>query len=284
MILSKHSLDETDSSRGEIATRVLTTARELCIHTVAVYTSEDSNHAVYADEAILLDSPSDFTNIDKLVSVAVQSKVDSVHPGYGFLSESADFATAIQNAGIRFIGPSPEILRRVSDKTDARALAISNDVPVLPASGGATSSVQDAQEFVAKVGFPVIVKAVDGGGGRGIRLVRSSTDLEDSFKRACGESPSGQVFLEKAAVDGFRHVEVQILGDRYGRIAHLWERECSIQRRFQKIVEIAPSTISDRGLVSRIIENATKMARSVGIVHQDFSKLWLMTGRYNITH
>ena len=243
--------------------RILNTARELGIHTIAIYTSDDSNHAVYADEAILLDSPSDFTNIDKVVSIALQTEADSVHPGYGFLSESADVAIALQNAEIQFIGPSAEILRRVSDKTDARALAISNYVPVLSASASATSSVADAQAFAAKVGYPVMIKAVDGGGGRGIRLVRSEAEFVDSFKRAGGESPSGQVFVEKAAVDGFRHVEVQILGDRYGRVAHLWERECSIQRRFQKIVETAPSTIRNRELVGKVIEDAVKMASSV---------------------
>ena len=252
---------------GEIAIRILTTARELGIHTIAIYTSDDSNHAVYADEALLLDSPSDFTDIGKIVSIAANSKADSVHPGYGFLSESADLATALQTANIQFIGPSADVLRRVSDKTDARALAISNGVPVLPASGTAISNVDDAQDFASTAGFPVMIKAVDGGGGRGIRLVRSNTELGDSFRRACGESPSGKVFVEKAAVDGYRHVEVQILGDRDGRIAHLWERECSIQRRFQKIVEIAPSTIRDRQLVGRVIEDAMKMARSVSFVN-----------------
>jgi pyruvate carboxylase len=235
---------------------------------MAIYTSDDSNHAVYADEAILLDSPSDFTNIEKIVSIATKSKADSVHPGYGFLSESADLATELHTAGSQFIGPSADVLRRVSDKTDARALAISNGVPVLPASGNATSNVDEARDFASTTGFPVMIKAVDGGGGRGIRLVRSNSELKDSFSRACGESPSGQVFVEKAAVDGYRHVEVQILGDRNGRIAHLWERECSIQRRFQKIVEIAPSTIRDRQLVGQVIEDAMKMARSVSLIHR----------------
>jgi pyruvate carboxylase len=257
---------DSDNNSGEIAIRILTTARELSIYTIAIYTSEDSNHAVYADEAIPLDSPSDFTNIEKIVSAAVTLKADSVHPGYGFLSESAAFATALQTAGIQFIGPSAGILRRVSDKTDARALAVSNGVPVLPASGSATSNLEDARDFASTAGFPVMIKAVDGGGGRGIRFVRSNTELADSFNRACGESPSGQVFIEKAAVDGYRHVEVQIFGDRNGRIAHLWERECSIQRRFQKIVEIALSTIQDRQLVGRVIEDAMKMARSVRFV------------------
>ena len=218
---------------------------------------------MYADEAILLDSPSDFTDIQRLVSLALQTKVDSVHPGYGFLSESPAFASALRDSGIHFIGPTAQILEQTSDKLAARHLAESNNVPVLPASTKPTSKLSDVEDFVSEVGFPVMIKAVDGGGGRGIRLARSTDDLETSYKRACGESPSGQVFIEKAAVDGFRHVEVQILGDQYGRIAHLWERECSIQRRFQKIVEIAPSTIRDRGLVERVIQDAVCMAKAV---------------------
>ncbi|KAH7091514.1 pyruvate carboxylase [Paraphoma chrysanthemicola] len=251
------------ANRGEIASRILTTARELDIHTIAVYTADDANHAVYADEAILLDSPSDFMNIANLVEICVKAKVDSVHPGYGFLSESADFATELDKAAIRFVGPSAEILRRTGDKLAARNLAISNGVPVLAASTDATANIEDIQSFAGQAGYPIMIKAVDGGGGRGIRLVRSPVDLDDAFKRACGESPSGQVFVEKAAVDGYRHVEVQVLGDEHGTVTHLWERECSIQRRFQKIAELAPSTISDRRLIGKIIDGALRMAASV---------------------
>ena len=253
----------SDKRRGEIAIRILTTARELNIHTITIYTSDDSNHATYADEAIPLQSPSDFTDVRLLVELATQSKVDSVHPGYGFLSESAIFAEALLEAGIDFIGPSVDVLNRTGDKLIARRLAISNGVPVLPASNEPTADLEAATQFASEAGFPIMVKAVDGGGGRGIRLVRSPGDLSDSFKRACGESPSGQVFVEKAAVDGFRHIEIQVLGDRYGGVTHLWERDCSIQRRFQKVVEIAPSMIADRGLVGEVIEAALRMARAV---------------------
>ena len=214
-----------------------------------------------------MESPSDFTNIKKLIDIATRTKADSVHPGYGFLSESPDFASALQNAGIQFIGPSQEILRKTSDKTAARSLAVSNNVPVLPASEKATSDVRETQQFAREVGFPIMIKAVDGGGGRGIRLVRKPEGFGESLKRACGESPSGLVFVEKAAVDGFRHVEVQVLGDLHGQIAHLWERECSIQRRFQKIVEIAPSTIRDRKLVGQVIESALTMAKAVSSLY-----------------
>jgi acetyl/propionyl-CoA carboxylase alpha subunit len=196
-----------------------------------VYTSEDANHAVYADEGILLSQPSDFTNISKLVNIAVETKADSVHPGYGFLSENADFADALRDAGIHFVGPSSRVLRQVSDKIDARALAETSNVPTLPASTKAMRDFRQAEDFVKQFGLPIVFKAVDGGGGRGIRLVQQPHELEDSFNRACGESPSGQVFVERAAVDGFRHVEVQILADAYGNVGHLWERECSIQRR-----------------------------------------------------
>lgn len=231
---------------------------------------------------VVLDSPSDFTNVGKIVDICKQRKADMVHPGYGFLSESPEFADAANNAGLHFIGPSSEILRQTSDKTNARLLADSCSVPTLPATERALSHLQEAQAFVEKTGFPLMIKAVDGGGGRGIRLVECPQDLADGFNRACGESPSGSVFIEKAAIHGFRHVEVQILGDTHGNVAHLWERECSIQRRqvqrvtngcgsmvlttvprFQKMIELAPSTISNRALISRVIESALKMARKV---------------------
>jgi pyruvate carboxylase len=210
----------------------LTSARDLGIYTIAIYTSEDANHAAYADEGVLLNDPSDFTNIPTIVSIANQVKADSVHPGYGFLSENPEFADSLTNVGIRFIGPSSRVLRQTANKTDARALADASSVPTLQASSEAMRDFRQAQEFVNQFGLPIMFKAVDGGGGRGIRLVQESNELEDSFNRACGESPSGQVFVERAAVEGFRHVEVQILADVHGNVGHLWERECSIQRRF----------------------------------------------------
>jgi acetyl/propionyl-CoA carboxylase alpha subunit len=209
----------------------LTSARDLGIYTVAVYTSEDANHAAYADEGVLLDDPSDFTNVSKLVAVARQAGADSVHPGYGFLSESSEFADALGNIGIHFVGPSSRVLRQTAKKIDARALAEASSIPTLHASTEAMRDLRQAQEFVTQFGLPIMFKAVDGGGGRGIRLVQEPHELEDSFNRACGESPSGQVFVERAALDGFRHVEVQILADIYGNVGHLWERECSLQRR-----------------------------------------------------
>lgn len=198
---------------------------------MAIYTSDDINHAFHADEAVLLDSPADFTDAALLLRICVETKADSLHPAYGFLSENADLAESLNTANITFIGPSSGILRQVSEKTTARRLAKESNIPILPALPDAITNLDDAAEFIEAAGFPLMIKAVDGGGGRGIRLVRGPAELEQGFARACGESPSGRVFLEKAAVDGFRHVEVQILGDEYGNVHHLWERECSIQRR-----------------------------------------------------
>jgi pyruvate carboxylase len=252
-----------NKNRGEIAIRILSSARELGIFTVAVYTTDDPGHATHADDAVVLESPADFMNTKKIVSICQAKSVDALHPGYGFLSENPEIVDLLSQVGITFIGPTADILRETGDKTRARSIAERNGVPVLPASPTAFSSVKEARSFVASVGFPIMIKAVDGGGGRGIRLVERGEDLESSFARACGESPSRSVFVEKAAIHGFRHVEVQILGDNHGNIAHLWERECSIQRRFQKVIELAPSTIKDRSVIANVIKSAVRLARSI---------------------
>ena len=198
------------------------------------------------------------------MSLVKEHKVDAIHPGYGFLSESADFAARMRDeANALVIGPGPEILSRTGDKLQARLLAEECKVPVLPALQTPTSNISDLRKFAVSTGYPVIIKAVDGGGGRGIRIVRKDEDLASSAKRALQESPSGKVFAEKAAIDGYRHVEVQIIGDGNGNVRHLWERECSIQRRFQKVVEFAPSSIKDRNLVASVIESALRMAEKV---------------------
>lgn len=204
-------------------------------------------------------------DIPFLVDLAVKHAIDAVHPGYGFLSESADFAAAMSAVGIQAIGPGAEVLRRTGDKLAARSLAEESGVPVLPAMGTSTSSVEDVRLFAEEVGLPVMVKAVDGGGGRGIRLVREMGDLEALVRRAIEESPARMVFAEKAAVDGWRHVEVQVLGDGDGGVRHLWERECSLQRRYQKVVEVAGSTVNDRRVVGRVIEAAVRMAERVSL-------------------
>lgn len=186
-----------------------------------------------------------------------------VHPGYGFLSESADFCEQLQAAGITFVGPSPEHLRETGDKLSARKLAEKCGVPLLPALTKPVDDIGTLMAFAGAVGMPLMIKAVDGGGGRGIRLVWDAKDLEHGFRKAVGESPSKKVFAEKAAVGGYRHVEVQVMGDGRGNVVHFWERECSIQKRFQKVVEIAPSTVPDRTLISAVIDAAVRMARAI---------------------
>lgn len=197
------------------------------------------------------------------MDIAKQYGIDAVHPGYGFLSESAEFAQQMAQVNVMVVGPGAKNLSRTGDKLQARLLAVECDVPVLPALTEPTGNVDAVKLFAEKNGLPIMVKAVDGGGGRGIRLIRRMDDLQSSVTRAVEESPSKQVFAEKAAVDGYRHVEVQIIGDGTGAVRHLWERECSIQRRYQKIVELAPSTAPDRRVVAPVIEAAVRMAEKV---------------------
>ncbi|KAF9698044.1 hypothetical protein EKO04_004469 [Ascochyta lentis] len=252
------------ANRGEIAARVISSARELDIETYGIYTSGDSSHAAKATHALELPSAAVFMDINALIEIARKHLIDAVHPGYGFLSESEVFSERMwREAGAVVVGPGWGILANTGDKLKARQLAERCNVPVSPALQTPTNNVDDVRQFAAKIGYPIMVKAVDGGGGRGIRLIRSDEQLASSVKRAVEESPSKQLFAEKAAVDGFRHVEVQIIGDGCGNVTHLWERECSIQRRYQKVVELAPSVVPNRKLIARVIEDALKMARNV---------------------
>lgn len=212
-------------------------------------------------------------SVDAMLKIVHEHGIDAVHPGYGFLSESADLAARMAEKNVMVIGPGAENLARTGDKLEARKLAERCGVPVLPAFTTPTGSVDEVEAFANKNGLPIMVKAVDGGGGRGIRLVRKEEDLKSLVTRAVEESPSRQVFAEKAAVDGYRHVEVQILGDGMGGVVHLWERECSIQRRYQKVVELAPSMCEDRGAVKPVIEAAIRIAREVS------SKLYRLARR-----
>ncbi|KAF2269612.1 hypothetical protein CC78DRAFT_550566 [Lojkania enalia] len=250
------------ANRGEIATRIISTACELSVETYAIYISGDASHAVRATHAIKVPSAATFMDVDALIKIAKTHNIDAVHPGYGFLSESAEFAKRMwEEAEVMVVGPGWGILAGTGDKLKARLLAEECNVPVSLALETSTSSIEDVQRFGAQVGYPIMVKAVDGGGGRGIRLVRDEASLVSAVKRAIEESPSKQVFAEKAAINGFRHVEVQIIGDGCGNVTHLWERECSIQRRYQKVVELAPSIVQDRKLIARVIKDALKMAQ-----------------------
>lgn len=255
------------ANRGEIANRIISAARELDIETYAVYTNDDLTHTLGAAHSIKLSNAASYLNIHELVSIAKQHGIDAVHPGYGFLSESADFAQTMWEAGIAVVGPGWGILDRTGDKLRAKVLADECHVPTLPALKEPTSDVSQLRSFASEVGYPIMIKAVDGGGGRGIRLVRAEDQLESNARLAIAESPSKTVFSEKAAVDGFLHVEIQIIGDGTGDVQHLWERQCSIQRRYQKVVEIAPCLTSKRSFIARIIESAVAMAKQVRCVH-----------------
>ncbi|SMR54365.1 unnamed protein product [Zymoseptoria tritici ST99CH_1E4] len=251
------------ANRGEIAARILSSARELNLETFAVYTENDVSHTYNAAHAIQLSSPAAYMSVDELVQIVKKHHIDAVHPGYGFLSESSLLASRMAEIDVMVVGPGAENLGRTGDKLQARLLAEECAVPVLPAFTTPTGKVEEVQAFAEKNGLPVMVKAVDGGGGRGIRLIRKMEDLKSLVTRATEESPSRQVFAEKAAVDGFRHVEVQILGDGKGNVMHLWERECSIQRRYQKVVELAPSMTKDRSIVAPVIAAAVRIAKKV---------------------
>ncbi|KAI9069894.1 hypothetical protein FKP32DRAFT_1558834 [Trametes sanguinea] len=233
--------------------------------TIAIYTAGDASHASYAAEAILLDSPARYMDPKYIADIAHRTGCTHVHPGYGFLSESPRLASLFPPGGpVAFVGPSLEVLQIASDKMQSRSLAINHGVPVAP--GAHVSSADDVRMFVTDLSadaFPIVIKALDGGGGRGIRLVETAEEIDDAFRRCVGESASRRVFVEKAFVGtSWRHVEVQIIGDGRGSVTHLWERECSVQRRFQKVVEMAPSTLP-RDTVEPLIEAALKMARHV---------------------
>ncbi|EGC49616.1 carboxylase:pyruvate/acetyl-CoA/propionyl-CoA [Histoplasma capsulatum var. duboisii H88] len=247
------------ANRGEIAVRILQAARELPnIETFALYTADDRSHCDLGapHHAVALPSPSSYMDIALLVQLAREHSIDTIHPGYGFLSESAEFAQRMwEEAVVEVISPGWEVLARTGDKLQAKMLAEACRVPILKAMKTPTSDIGLIRQFVAEVGYPVMVKAVDGGGGRGIRF--------SAIDRATGESPSKKVFVEKAAVGGFHHVEVQVVGDGTGEVRHLWERDCSVQRRFQKIVECAPAMMKNRTLIKRVIESALRMASEI---------------------
>lgn len=261
------------ANRGEIAIRVFRACTELGIRTVSIYSEQDTQqmHRQKADESYLVGKglpPVDaYLCIPDIVSIAKSVGVDAIHPGYGFLSERADFAQACLDAGIQFIGPSPEVVQAMGDKVAARRIAIEAGVPVIPGTNGPVSTLEEAEEFGVRHGFPLMLKAAYGGGGRGMRVVHKIEDLKDNFERAVSEAEkafgNGSMFIERFLEDP-RHIEVQILGDKGGNIIHLYERDCSIQRRHQKVVEIAPAANLPIQLRRILADDALKIARHVG--------------------
>ncbi len=260
------------ANRGEIAIRIIRACKEMGIKTVAVYSQADSNslHVKLADESVCIGpAPSalSYLNINAIISAAELTDSEAIHPGYGFLSENANFAEVCEKCGITFIGPSPESMRIMGDKISARQAVIKQGVPILPGTKEGVHTVEDAVKVAKEIGFPVIIKATAGGGGRGMKIVHSQAALPNAFATARAEAQSGfgnpEVYIEKYCEQP-RHVEIQILADKHGNVIHLGERDCSIQRRHQKLLEEAPSTISTPELRAAMGSAAVKAAAAVG--------------------
>ncbi len=263
------------ANRGEIALRVIRACRELGIKTVAVYSDADAGapHVKYADEAVNIGpapSAQSYLLGDKIIEVAKQVGAEAIHPGYGFLSEREWFARAVRDAGLVFIGPPAEAIAALGSKTAARTLAVAHDVPVVPGTTDSIETSEKAAEIAEQYGYPVLLKAAAGGGGKGMRVVREASELASSFDAARREALNSfgddAVYLEKY-IEGPRHVEIQVLADSHGNVVHLGERECSVQRRHQKMIEEAPSIAVSPELRAKMGETAVRAARAAGYVN-----------------
>jgi acetyl-CoA carboxylase biotin carboxylase subunit len=260
------------ANRGEIALRIIRTCREMGIKTVAVYSTADreSLHVKFADEAVCIGKPAgadSYLNVPNIIAAAEITNADAIHPGYGFLAENAKFAEICGQNGIKFIGPTPDQIRSMGDKITAKETMIKAGVPVVPGGGGLLESAAQAKEIAKQVGYPVILKATAGGGGKGMRVVWNEEELErnyDTAKQEAGASfKNDGIYMEKF-VEEPRHIEIQVAGDRYGTVCHLSERDCSIQRRHQKLVEESPSPFMTPELRKAMGEAACKAAGAIG--------------------
>ena len=262
------------ANRGEIAIRVMRTARRMGISTIAIYSEADRDapHVRFADEAVCVgEAPSSKSYLrgDYIIEQALNMGADAIHPGYGFLSENADFARAVNKSGLIFIGPGPEAIHTMGDKLAAKETVKSYDIPMVPGTDYALKDPASALEVANSIGFPILIKAAAGGGGKGMRIVSRESELKQQIERAMSEAQSafgdGSVFIEKY-VSSPRHIEVQVMADTHGNILHFFERECSIQRRHQKVVEEAPSSVLSPELRQRMGEAAVNVARSCDYV------------------
>ena len=262
------------ANRGEIAIRVMKTAKKMGIKTVAIFSTADrkSPHVRYADEAVLIgEGPSNQSYLlgDKIIEVAKTLNADAIHPGYGFLSENADFAEACETNGLIFIGPKSKAIKMMGNKLAAKEAVKHYDIPMVPGIDEAITDVEKAKQIANAIGYPILIKAAAGGGGKGMRVVEKASELESQMKRAISEATSafgdGSVFIEKY-VSSPRHIEIQVMADSHGNIIHLFERECSIQRRHQKVVEEAPSSVLTPELRAEMGEAAVKVAQACDYV------------------
>jgi len=262
------------ANRGEIALRIMRSCKEMGIHTVAVFSEADRNAPFvrYADEAVCIGPPASsesYLNGKKIIDICKKLNVDAVHPGYGFLSENVEFARDVEKSGIIFIGPPPEAMEMMGDKLSAKATAKKHNVPMVPGTEGAIDDIKKAKKVAKEIGFPILIKASAGGGGKGMRIVENENVLEEEVNRASSEAKSafgdGAVFIEKY-VEKPRHVEIQILADKHGNVVYLFERECSVQRRHQKVVEEAPSTVLTPEIRKKMGECAVHLSKACGYV------------------
>ncbi|APG59804.1 acetyl-CoA carboxylase biotin carboxylase subunit [Christiangramia salexigens] len=262
------------ANRGEIALRIMKTIKKMGINTVAVYSKADRNapHVRFADEAVCVgEAPSNqsYLRADKIIEVAKELNVDGIHPGYGFLSENASFAETVENNGITWIGPGSKAIKVMGSKLAAKDAVKKYNIPMVPGIDEAITDTNEAKQIAKEIGYPILIKASAGGGGKGMRIVEKEKDLEDQMKRAISEAESafgdGSVFIEKYVASP-RHIEIQVLADTHSNVLHLFERECSIQRRHQKVVEEAPSVVLDEQLRKEMGEAAIKVARACDYV------------------
>src|SRR5882672_5609468 len=260
------------ANRGEIALRIMRSAKEMGIKTVAVFSEADRNalHVRFADEAIAIGPPpsaQSYLVMDKILGAAKQTGADAIHPGYGFLSENEDFARKVKEAGLIFIGPSAESMEIMGSKLGAKAAVSKFNVPLVPGTSEPITNVEAAKKIAMEIGYPILIKASAGGGGKGMRIVEKESEFQEQMERAVSEAISafgdGSVFIEKY-VSQPRHIEFQIFGDQHGNVVHLFERECSIQRRHQKVVEEAPSSVLTPDLRKRMGEAAINVGKSCG--------------------
>ncbi len=258
------------ANRGEIALRIMRSIKEMGIQTVAIYSEADrhSPHVIYADEAVCVGPPPSNASYllgDKIIEACLQLNVDGIHPGFGFLSENAEFTRKVTEAGITFIGPSPEAMEVMGSKLAAKAAVAQYDTPMVPGTDKAIDDIGEAIEIAKEIGFPILIKASAGGGGKGMRIVERAEDFEEQMKLAVSEAESafgdGAVFIEKYIASP-RHIEIQILADQHGKTLHLLERECSIQRRHQKVIEEAPAVIMTEELRQAMGQTAINVARA----------------------
>ncbi|MEC8285997.1 MAG: acetyl-CoA carboxylase biotin carboxylase subunit, partial [Bacteroidota bacterium] len=258
------------ANRGEIALRIMKTCKKLGISTVAIYSEADKSapFVKFADQSVLIGPPpssESYLKQDEIIEVAKNLNVDGIHPGYGFLSENSSFAQKVIDAGIKFIGPSGKSIEIMGDKLSAKKAVLSYDIPMVPGLNEEVTDVNKAKKVANQIGYPILIKAAAGGGGKGMRIVENDSEFENQMKRAVSEAKNafgnGAVFIEKYITEP-RHIEIQILADQHGNVVHLFERDCSIQRRHQKVIEEAPSSVLSEKLRAEMGKAACDVARS----------------------